>query len=529
MAWGCAASGPPAQDLIAKCVSSTSLVILPFRKFGDDECIALCAALHGNQILTELSASGHKVGDAGLRALGRLLGNECCVLQRLAIGDASLGGTGLRSICDGIGVDKKCQLHHLDLGFKGIGEHKGDDPELMRLVCCCPELQNLELGRNPLGSKGVLALVGDGIWSANLDRLGLSECELDDEALDAMAHAAVNGGLPALRSLELAKNRGIGRSGSDALGRLIQHIPALTKLDVQHCDLDACSANALAPAIATHAALQELQLSGNPSLFGVLPISAASSTEREATQLYPPASFIQSSLPSRMAYEASLQLSDEERCTLELRTRLRQRIATANSDGPGRQSLRQLKLDCGGSASYVLMNARMLMIALQTAPKLHILKLASCNLFDDLAIALTSDSRPGAAFTELDVRSNRLGMVGAAALMGIDGIVRLSLFDNPLLGSSVADGAALGAALHATASMLEHLDLGACALDSPAHLRAIAAALSHGAATSLRCIEVFGNGADAGDEWMQALSELRASRPGLDVAWKEKPSNTESS
>ena len=113
MAWGKpSADGNPAAELISKARSYPSLHILPFRAFGDAECVALFAALRGNRTLTELRASGHALGVVSLQALGALLasGDECAI-RHLAIGNASLGGAGVSLLCDALGDSRIAILH----------------------------------------------------------------------------------------------------------------------------------------------------------------------------------------------------------------------------------------------------------------------------------------------------------------------------------------------------------------------------------------------------------------------------------
>jgi hypothetical protein len=129
------------------------------------------------------------------------------------------------------------------------------------------------------------------------------------------------------------------------------------------------------------------------------------------------------------------------------------------------------------------------------------------------------------SLTELDARSNRLGVAGAAALVRLGApLLTLSLFDNPAVGGEARDGGRrLADALRVAAPSLHTLDIGACGLDEPAHLAALTEALRDGGAPGLKCLEVFGNGAaeESGSEWREALTALREVRSGLDVAWKE--------
>ena len=110
MAWGVAtpqqgAATPQqgaADELLAKAATQRSLCIMPFRRFGADECVALCAGLPGTGVV-ELLASGHAIGEAGAAAVGRLLAQPSA-LRRLAVGDASFGDAGAEALLLGLGA-----------------------------------------------------------------------------------------------------------------------------------------------------------------------------------------------------------------------------------------------------------------------------------------------------------------------------------------------------------------------------------------------------------------------------------------
>ena len=131
MAWGAlpSAASPAdvASELISKAKASGTIVVLPMRKFGSAELVALCEALDGNASVTELKASGKATGTDGARALGTLLASGCCGLRHLAVGDADFGVTGgLQALAQAF-LDAEgghpCPLHSLDLGFKGLGPY----------------------------------------------------------------------------------------------------------------------------------------------------------------------------------------------------------------------------------------------------------------------------------------------------------------------------------------------------------------------------------------------------------------------
>ena len=544
MAWGKpSADGNPAAELISKARSYPSLHILPFRAFGDAECVALFAALRGNRTLTELRASGHALGVVSLQALGALLasGDECAI-RHLAIGNASLGGAGVSLLCDALG-DSRIALHTLDLGLKGLGAPDAD--ALGRLLRHCPQLRHLELGRNPLGMPGARVLATPGVLGLELEFLGLCDCALDGTALEALTTAATTattaaggGFLRALRTLHVASNPSIGRSqtaggGLDAaLGRLLGALPSLTVLDAHACELGEGAAAALALAITSHGCLLELQLANNPGLWITPPLAPppvcapppptttttpppppTTTTTTKPTTLPLPTSSIESALPS-------MALGDS---------------TPPPPPPPPKQS-----------------PTAALVSALRTAPVLRKLSLGGNALRDEVAVALGGvpqsvplpegvlGAPPGtvpstapmvpitaswSSLTELDARSNRLGVAGAAALVRLGApLLSLSLFDNPAVGGEARDGGRrLADALRVAAPSLHTLDVGACGLDEPVHLAALTEALRDGGAPGLKCLEVFGNGAseESGSEWREALTALREVRPGMDVAWKE--------
>jgi hypothetical protein len=103
MAWGVATPQQGAADeLLAKATTQRSLCIMPFRRFGADECVALCAGLPGTGVV-ELLASGHAIGEAGAVAIGQLLAQPSA-LRRLAVGDASFGDAGAEALLLGLGA-----------------------------------------------------------------------------------------------------------------------------------------------------------------------------------------------------------------------------------------------------------------------------------------------------------------------------------------------------------------------------------------------------------------------------------------
>ena len=496
MVWGTAAStstpATTATELISKASTTHSIVVLPFRKFGDPELIALCEKLAAAPSITEIQASGKKLGADGANALGALLGSGKCALRKLAAGDSAFAECGgLGGLLHGLTTAANpCPLQTLDLGLKGFDGAR-DGATLQALLSCCDSLRELDLSRNPKLGAGVSSVAASGCLLHGLTRLDLSETGLDGAALFDLGHHAAGRTLP-LATLYLSRNPSLGGDAKD-LSTLLVSFRELTCLRLQGCALDATDAEALSIGLRPSGAvinLTELKLCDNPSLF--------------APPATLPSRFIDSALPTRAEYEASLSLSRDQRLAIERRTR-----------GGGSAAAEEEELSSTSEA---------LLSGLAACPKLTLLTIGDCGLTDAGALTLcrglatTASSSGQSSLTELDARSNRLSAKGAAALLLIGGLRKLTLFNNPRIADEAA--ARLPTALDAAAA-LHTLDLGACALSAEA-LRALTSGLRGGAAPQLRCLELFGNGDEKSrDEWLAALAELKEAREEVDVAWKE--------
>ena len=518
MAWGKPSTASPAataSELVAKASATNSIVVLPFRTFADAEMTALCGLLAAAPAITAINSSGKALGAEGAAALGALLSSGRCALRKLAVGDATFAESGgLRTLAGS--VEASCPLHVLDLGYKGLDGARDGTSALTPLLSRCADLRDLTLSRNPeLGAAGVAALVASGCLGASctLTRVEVSESGLGGAAIAALAAAATTG-MRSLDTLLLARNPAIGADGpqgATALGRLMASLPALRCIHLQECALATAAAAALASALGgAHMALGEVRLCGNDGLFADAQGEGGGNVEAL------PASFIESALPTRIEYEASLRLPHTERAAAE-------RVARASTHSATDRVTGSTTVGANGGAGLALL------AALGACPRLSTLSMGSCALTDHHASALRRAARGRLApaggtnvvcVADLDVRSNRLSAAGAADLLIVSGIERLALFDNPPIGTSAAGSStALRAALGQTAC-LHTLDLGACGLNTPT-LKEVCTALCGGAAPLLRCLELFGNGQEDGDAWKAVLAELREERDEIDVAWKE--------
>ena len=234
-------------EFIAKAAASASVVIMPARTFGPEECVNLCAALCSSHTLTELGASGHAVGERGAHALGELLARADCSLRKLSLGDANFGDAGVLALLDGLAGSPAASLEELDLEFKGLSAACA--APLGQLARALPSLRRLTLARNALGDAAAAALGGGVAASAApLAHLDVSACDLGEAALASLGAAARGGALGALRTLRASRNASIGGGGeraAAALRFLLEALPSLASLWLEECGLTAAFARAL--------------------------------------------------------------------------------------------------------------------------------------------------------------------------------------------------------------------------------------------------------------------------------------------
>lgn len=442
MAWGKPDGTTPAaaaSELVSKASATGSVVVMPFRKFGDVECAALCELLATNATVTELKASGHKLGVDGALAVGKMLGNPKCGLRHLAVGHSEFGSEGLQALVDGLN-HAGCPLETLDLGFKGLCASDGD--LLCTLLTGCSSLRTCVLCRNvQLGAAGVGALFESptGVrpaFGSSLTTLDLSETGIDAATLSLIGRAAATDVI-GLRSLDLSQNPGVGGSSECSGAAIAKLMASLHSLKLRGCGLTSSDGSVLGSALmlSPAAELKEVFLDDNPLLF--------------------------------------------------------ERTASGESQ-----------------ASYELIEG------LALCPSLNILTMGDCAVTDAVAKAIGDCCQSYAHFTDLDLRSNRLSAVGFADVLRLPKLLRLSVFNNPQLGSASMWPLAL-------ACHLQTLDLGACQLTA-ASIKSLSDVLCSGDGAELRCLELFGNGdMDSREVWRAELARLREARPGLDIAWKE--------
>jgi len=99
------------------------LVILPMKTFGSMDVSRLVAIFSKgkNRHLRSLQASGHAICPDDLKCLGAAIGIGKNCVERLALGDSSMGDDGISALCDGFSTaDDPLRITSLDLSWKGM-------------------------------------------------------------------------------------------------------------------------------------------------------------------------------------------------------------------------------------------------------------------------------------------------------------------------------------------------------------------------------------------------------------------------
>ena len=462
MVWGVA---PPALDvpaLLDRSRRSRSLHLMPSRKLDGAGCVKLCSALsEAPATLTELDLSGHDVGEDGAHAVGALLATAGCTIERLGLGSAAFGAGGVEALAAGVSSGS-CALRSLDLEHRGLDAAGAD--ALARLAhSALPHLSSLTLSRNPLGDAGLqplLELHSSGAAAAPLARvreLDVSDTQLGPVGAAALAEAAERGLLAALAVLRASANP-IGDDGGAALAQLLLAGGGrLSHLSARECGIGPAGAASIGRAAGQRPPPELLDLEARLRPRGSAPPSSACQ-------------------PPLLAPQDNGDIGDAG-CE-----------ALANGLGGG---------GGGGGAALDL-------------------RLGGCGCADGGAVAIGA---AGGCIAALSLPRSKLGPAGAAAVLGLQGLRRLSLFANPSVGGEAE--AELGPVRTALcgASHLEELDLGACGLGDT---RLLAALEDPSSAPRLQLIELHANPLES-EACQAALAALRASRQGLDVAWRPPP------
>lgn len=233
-----------------------SAVLVPPKRFNDDDARDICDALEVNSVCRELIASGHPLSEESCKRLARMLSTNK-TLQMLSVGESSLGDLACLLF---EGLAQNPSLTSLDLEHKGLtlkacqalGKALKDRKQNLKQAA---SLCHLRLSRNPsLGA----ALV-EGVEFEAPKELLLSECSLTPAHAKSLGLWASRG----VEDLNLRSNSSFGGDGVDTFLRTLLPTkgappPPLQKLRLDHCSIGDDGLEAIADALQRGLELEDL-------------------------------------------------------------------------------------------------------------------------------------------------------------------------------------------------------------------------------------------------------------------------------
>eukprot|EP00929_Paragymnodinium_shiwhaense_P118838 TRINITY_DN90734_c0_g1_i1.p1 TRINITY_DN90734_c0_g1~~TRINITY_DN90734_c0_g1_i1.p1 ORF type:complete len:626 (+),score=180.08 TRINITY_DN90734_c0_g1_i1:110-1987(+) len=197
------------EQLLANDATLLSCVLVPPKRFNEEDAREICDALEANNVCTELIASGHPLSQESCERLATMLGKNQ-TLRTLSVGEESLGA--LASVLFE-GLAENHSLTALDL------EHKGMTLEVCKSLAASltkrksnpatPPLGSLRLSRN----HAIGAALLDGVVFEAPKKLQLCECGLRAEHGKALGAWICRG----VEDLDLRDNSSFGGDGLEAL------------------------------------------------------------------------------------------------------------------------------------------------------------------------------------------------------------------------------------------------------------------------------------------------------------------------
>ncbi|KAK2815579.1 hypothetical protein Q5P01_026046 [Channa striata] len=192
-------------------------------------------------------------------ALAAILTTRESYLKELYLGYNCIGDDGVRALVKGLG-DQRCRLKILCL--KGCGVTSVGCEYLVSALTQSWNLQELNLSSNDIGDDGLRHLSsGLGSLDCHLETLKLSQCSIKKAGCDHLA-SALQKNSSHIKVLDLSINQ-IGDKGAKKLFKKFD-ITKLRKLEVHHCGLTESSCRNIGEALKSEtSSLVEFNVSNN--------------------------------------------------------------------------------------------------------------------------------------------------------------------------------------------------------------------------------------------------------------------------
>ncbi|KAK3836969.1 MAG: hypothetical protein JOS17DRAFT_732673 [Linnemannia elongata] len=510
----------------------TSLHILSFRRVTTAELGLLFDALSENITLKELYASGHSLDAAAAKKLATALELNS-TLERLNIGNDRMGGNGevVKALAEGLAKNKG--LVRLDMENKGLGGHGGGDD----------------------GEGSVKALAQALEKNTDLQELNLARNKLTDQDIDVICKALANH--RGLRVLDLSLNS-FGEHGTRAIATLLAGDSTsevgvgLREIDLSDNELTEEGGMAIGQALKTNKTLQRLRMSS--SMDPPLPVEEGDEDKLQWDHDL-------AALNEPLSPDQEAEIRSDGDAVLEM---LSESLKHNNT-------LQEIWMDyCNISSVGVTFLAE----ALRSNQGLTTVRMRNNRIGNRgaraLGAALTPASSSGYNTTlkNLELGSNKVGVLGWHGLVGASSLESLGLYENginvlheaidthllssssptsttpPSLSATILNGASTA---HHVLEKLAHLDVS-CNGISREDFTQLGVSLIKGSLPSLIRLEIAGNGDrsqapqdpdhdgddddnEGGDDseprpddeqvaWERVADRIEEARPGLVIHWK---------
>ncbi|KAG0378893.1 T-complex-associated testis-expressed protein 1 [Mortierella sp. AD032] len=515
----------------------TSLHILSFRRVTTAELGILFDALANNSTLKEFYASGHSLDQAAAQKLALAL-SENSTLERLNIGNDRMGSNAgvVKALAEGLAKNRG--LVRLDLENKGLGGYNREGDE---------------------GAGSVQALADALEQNQDLKELNLARNKLTDQDVEVLCKALAHN--KGLHILDLSLNS-LGEHGTRAIATLLASTSTgLREIDLSDNELTEQGGVAIGQALKTNKTLHKLRMSS--SMDPPLPVE-----EGDEDKLQWDHDLASLNTP----------LTDDQ--TAEIRSDGDAVLETLSESLKHNNTLQEIWMDyCNISSVGITFLAD----ALRSNQGLTTIRMRNNRIGNRgaraLGAALTPSTTSGEGYNttlkNLELGSNKVGVLGWHGLVGASSLESLGLYENgitvlheaidshllssssspttpttttstPSLSATIPNGASTASRV---LEKLAHLDVG-CNGISREDFTQLGVSLIKGALPSLIRLEIAGNGDrsqapqepghdddnddgdnDGGDDsepqpddeqaaWERVAERIEEARPGLVIHWK---------
>ncbi|KAF9186442.1 T-complex-associated testis-expressed protein 1 [Haplosporangium sp. Z 767] len=522
--------------------SFTSLHILSFRRITPSELGQVFEALAANTTLTELYASGHALDESSAQHLADAL-QQNRTLERLNIGNDTMGThTNVVQILAAGLAKSKGGLIRLDLENKGLGGHEDSIKALADALQTNDTLQELNLARNKLTDQDITVLCQSLAQNTtqSLQKLDLCLNSFTEQGTKSVADFLASQDQhqqSGLREIDLSDNE-ITEEGGMAIGRALETNKHLERLRMSSC-MDP-------PLPVEDDDEDKIQWDDQIEVLD-RPLS-----EDQATEIRSDGDAVLEALAVALKTNETLQEIWMDYCNISSIGAMS--LADALRQNRGLTTIRMRNNRIGNRG------ARALGAALTPAHSL------------DQTSTATGEAAGGGHNTtlkNLELGSNKVGVLGWNGLVGASSLESVGLFENQInvlhealeghltvalspatspsesstpatVGTSISNGAST--ANHVLEKLI-HLDVGCNAISREAFTQ-LGVCLIKGLLPSLIRLEIAGNGdrsqappQNPGDEddgsgpgsedpedeqraWERVASRIEEARPGLAIHWK---------